>query len=174
MYAMEKLKKDIDSILEEHAEKGIKDCKTLEIVKTALSAKSKILTIEAMERVKEEGFGRGYDRSANGQFTSYAYIAKSVPALRIYLNTTEADAVALGGKAFVNGEATQIMVDPNGNVCVDITGIRAEDLNAEFTVEFNGGVIRINALQFAKAKGGDTDLGRSMYNYYTAAHAYFV
>lgn len=68
MYAMEKLKKDIDSILEEHAEKGIKDCKTLEIVKTALSAKSKILTIEAMERVNEEGFGRGYDRSANGQF----------------------------------------------------------------------------------------------------------
>ena len=68
MYAMDKLKKDIDSILEEHAEKGIKDCKTLEIVKTALSAKSKILTIEAMERVKEEGFGRGYDRSANGQF----------------------------------------------------------------------------------------------------------
>lgn len=68
MYAMEKLKKDIDSILEEHAEKGIKDCKTLEIVKTALSAKSKILTIEAMERVNEEGFSRGYDRRANGQF----------------------------------------------------------------------------------------------------------
>lgn len=68
MYAMDKLKKDIDSILEEHAEKGIKDCKTLEIVKTALSAKSKILTIEAMERVNEEGFSRGYDRRANGQF----------------------------------------------------------------------------------------------------------
>jgi hypothetical protein len=63
---MEKLKKDIDGILEEHAEKGIKDCKTLEIVKTALSAKSKILTIEAMERVNEEGFSRG--RRANGQF----------------------------------------------------------------------------------------------------------
>lgn len=110
--------------------------------------------------------------SANNQFTSYAYIAKSVPALRIYLNTTEAEAAALGGNAFVNGEATQIMVDPNGNVCVDITGIRAEDLDKEFTVEFNGGSIRINALQFAKAKGGD--LGRSMYNYYTAADAYFV
>lgn len=68
MYVMEKLKQDIDSILEEHAEKGIKDCKTLEIVKTALSAKSKILTIEAMEKVNEEGFGRGYDRNANGQF----------------------------------------------------------------------------------------------------------
>ena len=68
MYAMEKLKKDIDSILEEHAEKGIKDCKTLEIVKTALSAKSKILTIEAMERVNEEDFSRDYDRRANGQF----------------------------------------------------------------------------------------------------------
>ena len=110
--------------------------------------------------------------SAHGQFTSYAYIAKSVPALRIYLSTTEAEAAALGGNAIVNGEATQIMVDPNGNVCVDITGIRAEDLNKEFAVEFNGGLIRINALQFAKAKGGD--LGRSMYNYYTAAHAYFV
>ena len=71
MYAMEKLKKDIDSILEEHAEKGIKDCKTLEIVKTALSAKSKILTIEAMERVNEEGFGRG--RRANGKFMDSDY-----------------------------------------------------------------------------------------------------
>jgi hypothetical protein len=68
---MEKLKKDIDSILEEHAEKGIKDCKTLEIVKTALSAKSKILTIEAMERVNEEGFGRG--RRANGRFMDSDY-----------------------------------------------------------------------------------------------------
>ena len=110
--------------------------------------------------------------SAHGQFTSYAYIAKSVPALRIYLNTTEAEAAALGGNALVNNEATQIMVDPNGNVCVDITGISAEDLDKEFTVEFNGGSISINALQFAKAKGGD--LGRSMYNYYTAADAYFV
>ena len=73
MYAMEKLKKDIDSILEEHAEKGIKDCKTLEIVKTALSAKSKILTIEAMERVNEEGFSRGFDRRANGQFREYLH-----------------------------------------------------------------------------------------------------
>lgn len=68
MYAMDKLKKDIDSILEKYAEKGIEDCKTLEIVKTALSAKSKILTIEAMERVNEGGFSRGYDRRANGQF----------------------------------------------------------------------------------------------------------
>lgn len=68
MYAMDKLKKDIDSILEKYAEKGIEDCKSLEIVKTALSAKSKILTIEAMERVNEEGFSRGYDRRENGQF----------------------------------------------------------------------------------------------------------
>jgi hypothetical protein len=112
--------------------------------------------------------------SANGKFKSYAYIAKSVPALRIYLNTTEAEAAALGGKAIVNNEATQIMVDPDGNVCVDITGILAEDLNAEYTVEFNGGILTLNALQFAKAKGGNTDLGRSMYNYFTAADAYFV
>ncbi|MBR2278642.1 MAG: leucine-rich repeat protein [Eubacterium sp.] len=112
--------------------------------------------------------------SANGKFKSYAYIAKSVPALRIYLNTTEQEAVALGGKAIVNGEATQIMVDPDGDVCVDITGILAEDLNAEYTVEFNGGELKLNALQFAKAKGGNTALGRSMYNYYTAADAYFV
>lgn len=68
MYAMDKLKKDIDSILGKYAEKGIEDCKSLEIVKTALSAKSKILTIEAMERVNEEGFSRGYDRRENGQF----------------------------------------------------------------------------------------------------------
>ena len=111
---------------------------------------------------------------ANDKFAGYAYIAKSIPALRIYLNTTEQEAVALGGKAVVNGAETQIMVDPNGDVCVDITGILAEDLNAEYTVEFNGGELKLNALQFAKAKGGNTDLGRSMYNYYTAADAYFV
>lgn len=69
MYAMDKLKKDIDNILEEVAEKGIKDCKSLEMAKTALSAKSKILTIEAMERVNEDGFSRrgGY-RDEGGQF----------------------------------------------------------------------------------------------------------
>lgn len=66
---MEKLKKDLDKVIEEYADKGVcENPKCLEIVKTALSAKSKILTIEAMERVNEEGYGRGYDRRANGQF----------------------------------------------------------------------------------------------------------
>ena len=71
MYAMEKLKKDIDNMLEELAEKGVDNCQTLEVAKTALSAKSKILTIEAMERVNAEGFGRG--RRANGQFMDGDY-----------------------------------------------------------------------------------------------------
>ena len=65
------------------------------------------------------------------------------------------------------------VVEGTGEICVDITGILADSLNATYTVTFNGGSIRINALQFAKATGGNTDFGRSMYNYYTAADAYF-
>jgi hypothetical protein len=73
-YAMEKLKTDLDKLIEECANKGVEDGgKCLEIVKTALSAKAKILTIEAMERVQESGFGRGYDRRANGQFRDDCY-----------------------------------------------------------------------------------------------------
>ena len=113
--------------------------------------------------------------NANNKFRSYAYIAKSVPALRIYLNTTEAEVVRSGLRASVNGEEVEIkVVEGTSNVCVDITGILAEDLDKEFIVEFNGGLITINALQYAKALGGNTDFSRSMYNYCTAAEAYFV
>lgn len=73
-YTMEKLKTDLDKIIEECANKGIEDGgKCLEIVKTALSAKAKILTIEAMERVQDSGYGRGYNRAANGQFRDDGY-----------------------------------------------------------------------------------------------------
>ena len=111
---------------------------------------------------------------ANGQFAGYAYIAKSVPALRIYLNTTEAEVVQNNLKAYVNGVEKEItVVEGTTNVCVDITGILAEDLNAEYTVEFNGGTLKLNALQYAKAKGGNTDLGRSMCRYWDSADYYF-
>ena len=71
---MEHLKQDIDNILHEYAEKGVKNCQDLEVVKTALSAKSKILTIDAMERVSESGFGRNYGpRNAHGQFMDARY-----------------------------------------------------------------------------------------------------
>lgn len=67
-YVMDKLRQDIDKVLEQCAEKGIEDMKCLETVKTALSAKSKLLTIEAMEGFGRGNYERGYDRRANGQF----------------------------------------------------------------------------------------------------------
>lgn len=113
--------------------------------------------------------------NANGKFTGYSYIAKAVPALRIYLNTTEAEVVANGLKATVNGtEVTPKVEEGTGKVCVDITGILAESLDVMQTVEFNGGTLTLNALQYAKAKGGDTDFGRSMAVYNYTAYAYFA
>ena len=112
--------------------------------------------------------------NANGKFTGYSYIAKSVPALRIYLNATEAEVVANGLKATVNGtEVTPKVEESTGKVCVDITGILAESLDVMQTVEFNGGTLKLNALQYAKAKGGNTDFGRSMTVYNFTAYAYF-
>ncbi len=111
---------------------------------------------------------------ANGKFAGYSYIAKAVPALRIYLNTTEAEVVANDLKATVNGtEVTPKVEEGTGRVCVDITGILAEDLDVIQTVEFNGGTLKLNALQYAKAKGGNTDFSRSMCEYWFYAHTYF-
>ena len=111
---------------------------------------------------------------ANGKFAGYSYIAKAVPALRIYLNTTEAEVVANDLKATVNGtEVTPKVEEGTGKVCVDITGILAEDLDVMQTVEFNGGTLKLNALQYAKAKGGNTDFSRSMCEYWFYAHTYF-
>ncbi|MBR7073388.1 MAG: leucine-rich repeat protein, partial [Eubacterium sp.] len=113
--------------------------------------------------------------NVNGKFTGYSYIAKAVPALRIYLNTTEAEVVANDLKATVNGtEVTPKVEEGTGRVCVDITGILAESLDVMQTVEFNGGTLTLNALQYAKAKGGDTDFGRSMTVYSFTAYAYFA
>ncbi|MBE6720264.1 MAG: hypothetical protein E7571_06390 [Ruminococcaceae bacterium] len=121
-----------------------------------------------------EAYGYLNSDNANGQFAGYAYIAKSVPALRIYLNTTEEEVVRSGLTATVNGEAAEItVVEGTDKVCVDITGIKAEDLDAEYTITFNGGTLTLNALQYAKAKGGNTDFSRSMYNYSQAATFYF-
>ena len=130
-------------------------------------------TDDATSNVSEVGIINS--ASANGRFAGYSYIAKSVPALRIYLNTTEAEVLANNLKAKVNGSEAKIMVvEGTEEVCVDITGILAEQLNGQYTVEFNGGTLRINALQYAKRIGGNTDFGRSMYNYWLAAKAYFV
>jgi len=112
---------------------------------------------------------------AIGYFSGFAYIAKSVPALRIYLDTTEAEVVQNNLKAYVNGEEAEItVVEGTDKVCVDITGIKAEDLDKQFSINFNGGTLTLNALQYAKAKGGDTDFGRSMTVYSFTAYAYFA
>ena len=113
----------------------------------------------------------------SGIFRSYAYIAKSIPVLRIYLSKTEAQCVADGLKATVtdaNGnvrEITPTVVEGTTKVCLDITGVLAENLDETNVIEYDGTTLTINANQYAKVKGGN--FGRSMFNYGVAAHNYF-
>lgn len=59
------LKADLCDILRDCSEKGIKSRDQLEEVKTALSALQKLLTIEAMERVRGYSSGRYYSDTGN-------------------------------------------------------------------------------------------------------------
>ena len=119
--------------------------------------------------------------NANGQFASYSYVAKSVPAFRIYVTATELECARGKMKATVTNQTTgetktiaPLVVEGTDKVCIDLTGILAEDLDDVLEIEFNGGTITINALQYAKARGASSDFGRSLYNYYAAAESYFV
>ena len=111
------------------------------------------------------------------KFTGYSYIAKSVPALRVYIDATEQDCLD-GEDIILYATVTGKRIDPKveegtGRVCFDITGILAENLGMGFAVYLSndGSVMAINPLQYAKVRGGD--FGRSMYNYWTAAKSYF-
>ena len=119
--------------------------------------------------------------NANGQFASYSYVAKSVPAFRIYVTATELECARGKMKATVTNQTTgetktiaPLVVEGTDKVCIDLTGILAEDLDDVLEIEFNGGTITINALQYAKARGASSDFGRSLYNYYAAAESYFA
>lgn len=119
--------------------------------------------------------------NANGQFASYSYVAKSVPAFRIYVTPTEFECARGKMKATVTNQKTgetktiaPLVVEGTDKVCIDLTGILAEDLDDVLEIEFNGGTITINALQYAKARGASSNFGRSLYNYYAAAESYFV
>ena len=108
---------------------------------------------------------------------SYSYIAKSIPSLRIYLNKTEAQCVIDGLVATVtdaNGNEREIaptVVEGTTKVCLDITGILAENFDGINTISYDGATLTINVNQYAKVKGGD--FGRSMFNYGVAAKNYF-
>ena len=107
----------------------------------------------------------------------YSYIAKSIPSLRIYINKTEAQCVADGLVATVtdaNGNVREIpptVVEGTTKVCLDITGILAENFDGTNVIEYDGATLTINVNQYAKVKGGD--FGRSLFNYGVAAHNYF-
>ena len=122
----------------------------------------------------------------NKHFKSYAYIATSVPALRVYLSDTvqqvEDD---VNMRVLVDDEEVEMKkvkvnpTDEDDRVCIDILNIAPEDLDHIYTVELNNGyttyaTIRLNALAYAKAvKTTKPDLARSMYNYFRAAEAVF-
>ncbi|MBR3738448.1 MAG: hypothetical protein IKN26_06890, partial [Eubacterium sp.] len=113
----------------------------------------------------------------SGILKSYTYVAKSIPSLRININKTEAQCVVEGLIATVtdaNGNVREIaptVVEGTTRVCLDITGILAENFDGINVIEYDGVTLRMNINQYAKAKGGD--LGRSMFNYGVAAKNYF-
>ncbi|MBR3149954.1 MAG: hypothetical protein IKF64_07270 [Eubacterium sp.] len=113
----------------------------------------------------------------SGIFKSYSYVAKSVPTLRVYINKTEAQCVADGLVATVtdaNGNVREIpptIVEGTTKVCLDITGILAENFDGTNVIEYDGVTLKLNINQYAKAKGGD--LGRSLFYYGVAAKNYF-
>ena len=108
---------------------------------------------------------------------SYSYVARSIPSLRINLNKTEAQCVADGLVATVtdaNGNTRTIeptIVEGTTRVCLDITGILAENFDRINTIEYDGVTLTLNVNQVAKVRGGD--FGRSLYNYGVAAKNYF-
>lgn len=108
---------------------------------------------------------------------SYSYVARSIPSLRINLNKTEAQCVADGLVATVtdaNGNTRTIeptIVEGTTRVCLDITGILAENFDQINTIEYDGVTLKLNVNQVAKVRGGD--FGRSLYNYGVAAKNYF-
>lgn len=73
----QKIKKDLCGIVKLYAEKGITNREGLDTVKTALSALSKLLTIEAMERVggysQDYEKDNSYNRDAKGRYTNSGY-----------------------------------------------------------------------------------------------------
>ena len=113
----------------------------------------------------------------SGVFKSYSYIAKSIPVLRVYINKTEAQCVADGLVANVtdaNGNIREIaptVVEGTDKVCIEITGVLAENFDQTNVIEYDGATFTVNINQYAKAKGGN--LGRSMFNYGVAAQNYF-
>ena len=113
----------------------------------------------------------------SGIVKSYSYVAKSIPSLRIYINKTEAQCVADGLVATVtdaNGNVREIpptIVEGTTKVCLDITGILAENFDGTNVIEYDGVTLKLNINQYAKAKGGD--LGRSLFYYGVAAKNYF-
>lgn len=69
-----KLKKDLCGIVKLYADKGITNAQALSEVKTALSALSKLLTIEAMERVQSGGYAQSYEKgNSDRSYTSSGY-----------------------------------------------------------------------------------------------------
>jgi hypothetical protein len=113
--------------------------------------------------------------AANGKFTGFAYIATSVPTLRVYLNTTEANVVLNDRMAYVDGVAVApTVVEGTDKVCVDITGIKAEDLDKVFTIEFNGGTLTLNALAYTMNPANSAEFNKALFNYNKAAEAVFA
>lgn len=71
-----KLKKDLCGVVKFYADKGMTSPQIVNETKTALSALSKLLTIEAMEKVQAGGYderGNSYDRDTQGRYTRDGY-----------------------------------------------------------------------------------------------------
>jgi hypothetical protein len=121
-------------------------------------------------------------------FSGFAYVATSLPALRVYLNTTSTQivnncltATISGFAGLPTGQVTPVFDEVLQNPCIDVTGIYGENLDKTITVNFAGATLTITALQYAKMTydsyhpdSAQSNFARSLYFYNKAAKAYFV
>ena len=142
----------------------------------------------------------GSTQSANNMqfgFSGAALVATSVPTFRVMFNFTEDQWKNYYGdncstaKCSKYGESSYTdlnlaVSEASGQVCVDLGSIMPEDFNQVYELNFDNATMSVNVLGYAAAaiKTGSemgnedgakiVDLGRSIYNYYVAAAAYFV
>jgi hypothetical protein len=142
----------------------------------------------------------GSTQSANNVqfgFGGAALVATSVPTFRVMFNFTEDQWKNYYGdncttaRCSKYGESTYVdlnlaVSEASGQVCVDLGSIMPEDFDQVYELNFDNATMRINVLGYAAAaiKTGSemgnedgakiVDLGRSIYNYYVAAAAYFA
>ena len=116
-----------------------------------------------------------------GKVRSISFMALTKPEFRFYMkDMTEAEAAALNKKitvSGVSGVAARFVKNVQGNILLEVTGLKAEDVDETITVTIDGlGTITFAGNDFAylMANNAATEaLGAALYAYGAAAKACF-